>query len=636
METQAQKISPLATDEKFPVKQKFEPLPFAAIKPAGWMKENLSQNLRGFTGQLDVLVPELFEQDDIYGQHRLNKNIKNKNLGALSADGEWQAQFLWWNSETQSNWLDGYIKTAILLNDSNHLKKAATLIQRLLATQDADGYLGIYEKDLRYQFNNENGELWSKATLYRALLAWYDYTKDPSLLHKMEAAVGDVMTHYPVGKSHPFYSVNPDAGGLTHGLAFTDVLEKMYSITKSQKYLDYCFFLYRDFSEQVLNEDAQYPKLLDASIPLKGHSVHTYEHLRSLAAAYYASDIPVLKTALDNFLTKIDAATTPSGAGIGDEFIAGRKADASTTGYEYCSLQELMAGWISLMEKTGQTIYADKAEHIFLNAAMGATNPTESAICYLKTDNAYILTGGKNGDTTDPHQTRYRYSPVHKEAAVCCVPNAGRIGPYFIEHMWLQDKEGPTAMLLGPSVVTTSFEDTRITINEETRFPFDQSFRFVLSVSKPTLFAIKIRKPSWVQSVEASMPYTEKDGFLVFKNTWKQKDVIAIQFITSTKMITLPNREVYFQNGPLVLCHPVEGKKTITKTFPVGGLSEFNYKPIAPIIYQYNGEMPIQVKDNELQFITKMINPLTGKSESILLIPMFQSILRQVSFPIQQ
>lgn len=130
------------------------------------------------------------------------------------------------------------------------------------------------------RFDNENGELWSKATLYRALLGWDDYKKDPALLTAIEKAVKNVMEQLSKNQSHPFYSVNPDAGGLTHGLAFTDVLEQLYVLTKKQAYLDYCLFLYKDFSTQTLNEDAQFKKLQQADLPLKGHGVHTYEHLR--------------------------------------------------------------------------------------------------------------------------------------------------------------------------------------------------------------------------------------------------------------------------------------------------------------------------------------------------------------------
>ncbi len=48
------------------------------------------------------------------------------------------------------------------------------------------------------------------------------------------------------------------SGGTSHGLTITDVFESLYHITGKEKYRDYCLFLYKDFSEQVLNEDAQY------------------------------------------------------------------------------------------------------------------------------------------------------------------------------------------------------------------------------------------------------------------------------------------------------------------------------------------------------------------------------------------
>jgi DUF1680 family protein len=186
----------------------------------------------------------------------------------------------------------------------------------------------------------------------------------------------------------------------------------------------------------VLNEDAQYSKLVNDTLMLNGHGVHTYEHLRSLAAAYYASGNPELKHALDHFLEKIDMETTASGAGVGDEWIGSRKADATKRGYEYCSIHELMHSYIELFIKSGDKTFMDKAEKIFLNPAQGARHPNESCIAYLKSDNSFYMTGGLNGDSTDKNQTRYTYSPVHQEAAVCCVPNAGRIAPYYVQNMW--------------------------------------------------------------------------------------------------------------------------------------------------------------------------------------------------------
>jgi DUF1680 family protein len=624
-----------AADAGF-IEPAMEPLPFGDVYAVGWLRNEMQRNLDGFTGHLDSLVPDLILNDDIYGKNRLSRQVKNKNVGAISDAGEWQAQFLWWNSETQSNWLDGLVRSAILTGNGPMIEKAQNIITRLLATQDADGYIGIYDKDLRYNFEDENGELWSKATLYRALLAWYEYSKDKTVLDAVVRATENVMQYYPVSASHPFYSKNPNAGGLTHGLVFTDVLERLYFLTGEKKYLDYGVFLYRDFSEQTLNEDAQFKKLLDTSLALMGHGVHTYEHLRPLVAAYYASGNLDYKRALDLFLKKIDATTTPSGGLAGDEFIGGRKGDARETGYEFCSLQEGMAGWISLLEKTGERGFAAKAEKILFNAALGATHPTESAICYLKTDNAFILNGGKHGDTTDKHQTRYRYSPVHKEAAVCCVPNAGRMLPYYVQSMWMKDKDGLVATLLGPCEVSTDLGKRSVIIREETYYPFENTIRFWVEPDQPFEFSIKVIKPVWAKAVKANIPFVEQDGFLVFKKEWSNREEINLSFESEVSLQKLSNGDVYFQYGPFVLCRVIKGVETVTKKYPLAGFHESVFYPLNTIAYRYDSAAIIPQKGigskTPFLFTTQMFNAQSGKNEPVPLVPMYHSILRQVTF----
>ncbi len=618
------------------IKPAMQPLPFGSITANGWLKMEIQRNLNGFTGYLDSLAPDLILQDDIYGRNRLGKNVKNKDVGAISDAGEWQAQFLWWNSETQSNWLDGLVRSSILAKDSQMMAKAQNHINRLLATQDADGYIGIYDIDLRYHFEDENGELWSKATLYRALLAWYEYSRDKQVLDALVRATDNVILNYPINAAHPFYSKNPNAGGLTHGLVFTDVLERMYFLTGQKKYLDYCGFLYKDFSEQTLNEDAQYKKLQDTSLALMGHGVHTYEHLRPLVAACYATGKKEYQSALNNFLKKIDATTTPSGALAGDEFIGGRRGNAIETGYEFCSLQEGMAGWISLLEKTGDRAYAAKAEKIVFNAAMGASHPAESSICYLKTDNAYMLTGGKHGDTTDRHQTRYRYSPVHKEAAVCCVPNAGRILPYYVQSMWMKDKDGLAATLLGPCAVSIEVNGRQISITEETNYPFENSFRFRIDTDKPGFFPIRIVKPVWAKSVKASIPFKEYNGFLVFTESWNKKDSFTLHFDAEVTVHPDKNGEIYFQYGPLVLCRQINGTDSITKKYGIKGFQEKMYRSSESNSLLYNKAPVIPTKKyvsgSPVVFTTTFIQKKSGEAETAYLIPMYHTILRQVTF----
>ncbi|HLA54518.1 MAG TPA: beta-L-arabinofuranosidase domain-containing protein, partial [Flavobacterium sp.] len=443
-----------------------------------------------------------------------------------------------------------------------------------------------------------------------------------------QKAVANTMKGFPIDNSHPFYSVNPNVGGLSHGLTFTDVLEELYRMTKDQKYLDYALFLYKDFSSQVLNEDAQYAKLLQKDLMLKGHGVHTYEHLRSLAAAAYASGNPELQKALKDFMEKITLTTTASGGPVGDEWIGGRKADATSRGYEYCSLQELMHSYESLYAKSGSADHGDKVENLFFNAAQGARNPGASCIAYLKSDNSYAMTGGLNGDESDPKQTRYHYSPVHKEAAVCCVPNAGRIAPYYVNYMWMKDDKSIIASLLGPSQLTTLVKGKMVNIREMTKYPYENTIIF--EVIANVTFDLKIRKPEWAKTFKLNAAYKEADGYIIISKKWSGKQQIRLEFFPHVTTEQDVNGEYFFRYGSLVLAHKIAAIPTITKTYSLSGFTDIEYSPTAFTVYEYN-DAPIKSLGNGT-FETALVDPKSGKSEKVILEPMGQTILRQTTF----
>ncbi|WP_158534914.1 beta-L-arabinofuranosidase domain-containing protein [Mucilaginibacter hurinus] len=618
------------------IPEKYHELPFSAVKPGGWLKAQIQDNLNGYTGHLDSLVPDLAIKDDIYGRDRLTKKVKSKDVGAQGGGGggneedtSWQVQFLWWNSETQSNWRDGYIRSAILANDKEHLSRIAKYVKRILSTQDADGYLGIYDKELRYKFDQENGELWAKATLLRGLLAWYDYTKDKTVLNAVIKAVDNVMINWPINKSQPFLAMKPDVSGLSHGLTFTDVLESVYRLTGNQKYNDYLVFLYKDFSAQAINEDAQYKKLRDTSFLLKGHGVHTYEHLRTVAAAYYLSGNPELKIALKNFLDKIELATTASGGPVSDEWV-GNRADATNRGYEYCSLHELLHSYASLSSKSGSSEYGSKIEKLFFNAAQGARHPNESCIAYLKTDNSYAMEGWRNLDSADKHQVRYKYSPVHQDAAVCCVPNAGRIAPYYVQNMWLKGGNSLVASLLGPSEVNTTINGKPVIVKQTTEYPYTNSLTFEVSATN-NKFDLKIRKPEWADKFTVSEKYREEDGFIVISKNWNGRQKIKIDFMPEVKINRDVNNEVYFTYGALVLANPIAANEAKGKSFPLPGYYDYRYTPQELTVYQYAGnKVTKQAGKNE--FTTELYDAASGQTKTVMLQPISNTILRQVTF----
>lgn len=622
----------IQSQNKNKVAEKYQILPFGSIKPTGWLKTQMQKDVDGFVGNLDKLVPELIN-DPIYSSGRLHKNSKLKDLGNnKEGDAEGSDQYKWWNSETQSNWWDGYIRNVILLNDKAGLKKVEQYVQKVLKSQDEDGYIGIYDKELRYNFNSENGELWSKATMYRGLLAYYEYSKDKKVWNALVKAVANVMANYPVGISSPFSTGKAFNGGVSHGLTFTDILDKMYRITGDTNYTDYALFLYTDFSKTYQSEkDVQLNNILNPNYKLQSHGVHTYEHLRPLLVATYAGKNTELQKALEIYIQRIEQATTLTGGPIGDEWIAERTADATHTGYEYCSLHELLDSYTVLLQKQGNPKTAEIIETIFYNAAQGSRNPNHSCIAYLKTDNSYEMTGTKNGEIEpNRNQTRYKYSPAHQDVAVCCNPNAGRITPYFIEKSWLKENEITLVnVLLMPNCVETKIQNQLLKIETITEYPYENTFTFKISNPNFVQPIIKIRKPSWVTKVITNESYVLENDFIVIDRKFGNEDKVQIEFKTEIQIKEDVNKEKYFSYGALFYAKPIEAIEQRGKSY-FTHFDDITYKPIDSNRYQFIEENQATFRNGQINIKAK--NKTSKQIESITLIPFGKTILRQVSF----
>ncbi len=586
------------------------------------------------------------------GADRLTNAVRSKDLGVLAKESRWEVQFLWWNSETQSNWLDGMARAAVLLDHARYLAKARARIEHLLATQDADGYLGIYAPDLRFNFTSENGELWAQASLLRVLLGWYDATGDAPVLTVVRRAVAVTMQAYPIGQAHPF-AVTGDYAGVGHGLIFTDVLDQLYHLTGDQRYLDYALWLYQEYSRQPLSQDdIQLAHLLDPERRFTAHGVHTYEHLRSLLTAVYAGEDPRMDAALAGYLAKLELCLTPSGGPVGDEHIAGRRADASEIGYEYCSIHELLDSYIHLLQKTGSAQWADRAEWLFFNAAQGARHPSESSSCgiaYLKTDNSYSMTGPLHpGDAQDKQnpQLRYKYSPVHQDVAVCCAPNAGRILPTYIKSMWLRSAEGLAAALYGASDLRTQVDGVDVQIAQVTDYPFDLGVTLRFTVAAPVTFTLSLRRPTWASGLTlAGVDKTaERDGWVHVRKTWVSGDQLTLRFaadVTSQRWI---NGEGFISYGPLLFALPLAGNARGGRAYRPGFQDRY-YDPVAPIPdLALTRDLPFAVERHgfdphhpwsSLVLAGELLDAAGGAAHPARLVPLGGSVLRRVTFPIQ-
>lgn len=620
-------------------------LQFGAIKPTGWIRHEIEKTLEGCIGHLDELVPDLIQGHKIYGRDRLHSKSKLVDLGRIEDEKPEVAaaddQFFWWNSETQSNWLDGFLRSAFLVEDSGHIKKAERYAEALLETQTEDGYIGIYSEELRFKCKGENGELWAQSTAFRALLAYYEVTGKEEILRAVQRAAECTMRGFPIGESDPF-GVKNGFSGHGHGLTITDAFYRLYEHTCDKKYMEYATWLYENYSANTAaEEDLQLKNVLDADYFFKGHGVHTYEMIRALIIA--ADEKKEYEKALNLIFAKLSYYLTPSGAPIGDEWIFGRTADAANTGYEYCSLQELLDTYLFKMRISGELKWADKAEWLFYNASFGMRHPKDSSIMYLKTDNSYeICEKRQPGDVWNP---RYKYSPTHQDVAVCCVPNSGRIMPYFVQNMLMLSEDEIKVALYGPMVFEGKIKGIGIRMEQDTTYPLEFKSRIKIKTEEPVSFTLTLRFPEWADKAVVNGIAYEKESAktseLSIHNVWKEEQV-EVFFETKINFKTDRRMHQYVCYGPLVFALPIESREEILKDLELKPFQEKGYLPVSRECENWSIKEESREKfqlihekeaENWKGIRIKGFFYDGKKERQKELIPMGGTILRKVTFP---
>ena len=520
-------------------------LPLGSVRPLGWMLAQMRRDLeQGFAGSLDVLSPHAAR--DLFS-HRLD-------------DASGHAG--WWDAESRGNWLWGYTMLAHLADAPAHRDRADALIRELRATQDANGYLGIYAPAVRYPTGGaENGELWAQSRALMALVAHHELTGDAASLESARRAAD--LTSRQYGESRPHFgraSTQEDRTGLTHGLCYVDALEALEECGGNGRYLQFARWLLADFDSWTVpfpNDDLAAANLDDPRRSLRGHAVHTVEHLRALGAGGASA------MRIEAALGKLRSSTTPSGAVIGDESLHGLPTPGAA--YEYCTLTELTFSLGRLAQRRADPSLADWMERIVFNAAQGARTADGRALAYLCSDtrtdalaarvDSYSLLTGQHG--------RFKLSPTHDDVACCCNPNATRLLPHYLGAMWAARADAPGLVVLayGPCELSTRVEGCGVTVRQQTSYPFEDGARFIVDVERPVRMRIWLRRPAWTTAVRVDgVASRERDRWIEIEREWHGSTAFGIHFDARVRAETYPCGEVAVLRGPLQFVQPIAHK----------------------------------------------------------------------------
>jgi len=205
-----------------------------------------------------------------------------------------------------------------------------------------------------------------------------------------------------------------------------------------------------------------------------------------------------------------------------------------------------------------------------------------------------------------PHwPTRMTYRAAHDTE--CCAGNINRAMPNYVIRMWMRPQDGGlAAVYYGPSELTTTVAGKKITVTEETDYPFRDSISFLIKTAVPVKFNFQFRIPEWcsnatIQVNGNDLRKTPKAGaFASVKKEFRDGDVVNLKLpMTVGVEDWFHGQSVCFVRGPLVYSLQIDEKRVAHSSDPdnirafmaghdIQGFPEVEFLPQSDWRYGFN------------------------------------------------
>jgi len=501
----------------------YTPIPLSQIRPTGWILEFLKRQCSGITGH-----PEA-------SGYPLDHTFWGNPVQALD---HVDPSMTWWPYEQTAYWVDGALKAGYLAGDERVYAMACRVIDQAIAQAAPDGFIG---PDM---FRAQNR--WPYTIFLRAALAQYAISGE-------QGYIDALLRHYR-STPHPMNFGRDVAGA--------EILLALYAETGQTDLLAEAVDLYARFNRQT--------SALDSDCSLAGmrsdqavrmHGV-TFNELAKLGALFYAAtgDEDSLKATLNAYAKVERDNLLADGLHSGAEAMSGHDPLES---HESCNNTDYTWSLGHLMQITGDGHYADQIERVIFNALPGSITKDFKSLQYFSCPNQLAATHNSNHNLMSRGDNRMAFRPGHP--VQCCTGNIQRAMPNFVERMWMRrlDQDGQTdeivAALYGPGRLETQVRGVSLIVEEDTRYPFEESIRFTLTPEHSARFPFSVRIPAWCrqplitvngQVLEQSLT---PGAFQSIEREWAPGDQLVVSLPFGLALKRWPQGGLSLEFGPLTL-----------------------------------------------------------------------------------
>ncbi len=515
------------------------PLPLGAVKPAGWLKDQLTIQANGLTGHLDEFWPSLKE-----------------NAWRGSAKGE-----AW---ERGPYYLDGLVPLAYLLDDPRLLDKVKGWMKPILSSGVEDGWFGPTAGPTKANSLKRERDRWPRSVALKVLTQYHEATGDPRALKMITDYFRYLATQPSDWPDDSWRGARAMENALTGFWLYNRTGDPEILKTIETIYLNsfdwYSHFLNFPYTQELYDAGEVFPGDMRKTWRSKGvpyggmvsHVVNVAMAIKYPGIWYQQSGNAYdLKASYEAIKSLDQHHGQVAGRFSGDEHLAGLRP---TQGTELCAVVEFMFSLENLLAVTGDATFADRLELLAYNANPGTCTPDYWAHQYDQQANQVSVSDAKrewstNGDRSNLYGLEPNFG--------CCTANMHQGWPKFVKHLWMATPDrGLAAVALGPSLVKAKVAGgIEVSIEEQTAYPFDGQIQFKVNAPKSVSFPLWIHIPRWAGGAKYTIDGVEHlptpGTFAVINRKFKPGDVIKLTLPMTLRSQQRFNKSVAIMRGPL-------------------------------------------------------------------------------------
>ncbi len=537
-----------------------EPLPLGAIKPAGWLKDQLRIQADGLSGHLDEFWPD----------------IKDSAWFGGSAEG--------W--ERVPYWLDGLVPLAYTADDPRLKAKVKSAIDFILAHQQADGWLGPVGDSKKHK----PYDVWPLFPLFKAFMQYQQATGDPRIIPSLLACcrkIDQVISH------EPMYSWAK--------VRVADLAVVLYWLHEQTGDPVVLKLAKKSFAQshdwRALYENFPFKDRAKEKKDLENHGVNTAMGLKFGSVRHRLSGDAKDRSAVFSMLEILDRYHgQATGMFTCDEHLAGRSPSQGT---ELCTVVEAMYSLEVVAAIIGDPRLGDRLEMLAFNALPATFKKDMTAHQYDQQCNQVVCSAaGEHLYVSNQGDANlFGLEPNFG----CCTANMHQGWPKFASHLWMKTPDnGLAAIAYAPCVIETLLDGNpvRVEVTPDSSYPFGDAgeARIVIKVQAPARkwFPLHLRIPSWAEGASCGVwddaaTFERIDGlkpgvFVTLNREWGEK--VPTEIVLSVPMrVRLReghNRAVSIQRGPVIYSLAIDPEWKLFKDRPNLPFDDWEVYPKTP------------------------------------------------------